>query len=203
MRHDFIGSAVVGLLALSSATAQAGDLAIASAPKPVLVPSLSSALQLCTPIGMGMLHLPPVLTCFQMGTSASAFGAASFPVSSSMSRVSTALVTVPRTDDPTSGWNLTAFMSHQWTDRLRSEIGLCHLQLDTARAGSLRVADSQMMAASAGLSYSFFRGFDIGLEFQYANLRSKFGTVNLSSPLPGAPGEERNISTRLRVDRAF
>jgi hypothetical protein len=203
MRGIFIGSAVVGLLALSSVATQAGDLAIASAPKAVAPSNLSSSLQLCTPVGMGMLHLPPVLTCFQMGSSALSGLQSSFAVPSSMSRMSSALVAMPRADDPTSGWNLTAFMSHQWTDRLRSEIGVRHIQLDSLRGEALRVTDTQVTAASAGVSYSFFRGFDIGLEFQYANLRSKLGTLNLTSPLPGAPGEERNISTRLRVDRAF
>ena len=203
MRGIFIGSAVVGLLTLSSATARAGDLAIASAPKAVAPSNLSSSLQLCTPVGMGMLHLPPVLTCFQMSSSVTSGVHNSFAAPSSMSRMSSALVAMPRADDPTSGWNLTAFMSHQWTDRLRSEIGVRHLQLDTLRGDTLRVTDTQVTAASAGVSYSFFRGLDIGLEFQYANLKSKFGSVNLVSPLPGASGEERNISTRLRVDRAF
>ena len=204
MRQFFIGSAVVGLLTLSFTTAQAGDLAIGSASKPAnSSPSLSSALQLCTPLGIGLLQLSPVLTCFQMGSSARHTGPNIFLGSTSMGRLPRALVAMPRADDPMSGWNVTALMSHQWTDRLRSEVGVRHLQWDSMRGDALRVTDSQVTAASAGLTYSFLRGFDIGLEFQYANLKSKFGSISVAAPHAGAAGDERNISTRLRVDRAF
>lgn len=203
MRSNFIGSTVVGLLTLTTATAHAGDLAIVSVPKPSAPSSSVPSLQLCTPVGMGILHLPSVLTCFQMRSTPPSLAQSSFSFSPSMTGLSSALATAPRANDPTTGWNLTAFMSHQWTDRLRSEIGVRHMQLDVARSDSLRVTDGQVTAASAGVSYSFFRGFDIGLEFQYANLKSKFGSVSVAAPHPGGTGEERNISTRLRVDRAF
>lgn len=203
MRSIFIGSAVVGLLTLTTATAHAGDLAIVSAPKSSVQTSSVPSLQLCTPVGMGMLHLPSVLTCFQMGSTPSALTQGSFSFSPSITGMVNGLAAAPRANDPTTGWNLTAFMSHQWTDRLRSEIGVRHMQLDVTRSDSLRVTDGQVTAASAGVSYSFFRGFDIGLEFQYANLKSRFGSVSVAAPHPGATGEERNISTRLRVDRAF
>ena len=203
MRGFFIGTAVVGLLSLTTATAHAGDLAIASAPKASVQSFAVAPLQLCTPVGMGVLHLPSVLTCFQMSSAPASLAQSSFSVSPSVISMTGALTAAPRANDPTTGWNLTAFMSHQWTDRLRSEIGVRHTQLDVTRSDTLRVTDGQVTAASAGVSYSFFRGFDIGLEFQYANLKSKFGSVSIAAPHPGATGEERNISTRLRVDRAF
>jgi hypothetical protein len=201
MGRILIRSAVIGLLFFATGSSFAGDFSVAAAPMPAASSSQLQSLQLCAPLGFGSLRVPSILTCFQMSAAPAYHASNLVAFSSTMSRMSSAVLVNARPDISTAPWNLTAFMSQHWTDQLRSEIGLRHMQL--ASHDTLQMGEGQLVAASAGLSYSLLRGLDIGLEFQYANLKSKFGSVGLAAPHSTPSGEERNISTRLRVDRAF
>ncbi len=112
----------------------------------------------------------------------------------------------PWTVGSVAGWNVGAIFVHNWTGQLRSNFAAGYIEINppTAAANITTWGKGRLAVGAASLIYSPVRDLDIGLEFQYANVKNNVQNPTAAWVAAGRPGDSsNNYSTRLRVERAF
>ena len=102
-------------------------------------------------------------------------------------------------------------MTHFWAPRWRSNFTAGYVEVNPPIVQSANVGlqwgIGQLWEVAGSIIYSPVRDFDIGLEFQYANLKNNLQNAQLAPVTwlnAGRPGlTEDNWSTKLRVERTF
>ena len=113
--------------------------------------------------------------------------------------------------DTATGWNVAMAMTHFWAPQWRSNFTAGYVEVNPPNVQSTNVGvqwgKGQLWEVAGSIIYSPVRDLDIGLEFQYANLKNNLQNVSLTSITwqnMGRPGlTEDNWSTKLRVERTF
>ena len=117
--------------------------------------------------------------------------------------------------DNVTGWNIAAAFTHYWAPRWRSNFTAGYVELNppTLRDPGITWGRGQLQVYTASIIYSPVKDLDIGLEFQYANLKNQLQAINATgtttntdivNTLRGAGAlNEGNWSTKLRVERSF
>ena len=110
-----------------------------------------------------------------------------------------------------TGWNIGANFVHYWAPQWRSNFAAEYLAITppTAAANAgLQWGNAKYWTVSGSLIYSPAKDLDIGLEMQYANLKSNLQNAAASAGAgyiaAGMPGlSVNNVTTKLRVERTF
>jgi hypothetical protein len=117
--------------------------------------------------------------------------------------------------DNVRGWNVAAAFTHYWTQNWRSNFtaGYVVVNPPTIRDAGIAWGRGQLQVYTASIVYSPVRNLDIGLEFQYANLKNRLQVINgvgnttntdIVTTIRNAGAlHEDNWSTKLRVERTF
>ena len=122
------------------------------------------------------------------------------------------------TVDSVTGWNVAMAATHYWTPQWRSNFSAGYIEITpptVSGPGTLNPVTSpfqwgkgRVWEVMGSLVYSPAKDFDIGLELQYLNVKSRIQNATLAN-LPnfinaGSPGLSSNgWSTKLRVERQF
>ncbi len=113
--------------------------------------------------------------------------------------------------DTTTGFNIAMAMTHFWAPQWRSNFTAGYVEVNPPSVQNANVGlqwgRGELWEIAGSIIYSPARDFDIGLEFQYANLKNNLQNANLAPAFwvnAGRPGlNEDNWSTKLRVERTF
>jgi hypothetical protein len=114
----------------------------------------------------------------------------------------------PAVYDGTKGWNLAMAATHYWAAQWRSNFSAGYVEINppTVANGVATWGKGKLMEVAGSIIYSPAKDFDIGLEVQYANLKSSLQNLTPASTfvVVGSPGlSVSNYTTKLRVERAF
>ena len=114
--------------------------------------------------------------------------------------------TAPTAFGNVTGWNVNAAFTHYWASQWRSNFSTGYVEITPPTSTLTTWGKGKLWEVAGSIIYSPAKDFDIGLEVQYANVKSSVQNVLSSSAfaLAGSPGlSESNITTKLRVERSF
>ena len=114
-------------------------------------------------------------------------------------------VASPNTYGSTTGWNLATEYVHYWAPQWRSYVSAGYISLSppTSTVASTW-GNGKLWEVSGNLIYSPVKDMDIGLELQYANLKSKMQNPETKFVTAGQPGlNVNNYTVRFRAERGF
>ena len=116
----------------------------------------------------------------------------------------------PGVFDTTSGWNIAMAATHYWAPQWRSNFSAGYVEFSPPTAATsfttLTLGKGKLWEVAGSLIYSPAKDFDIGLELQYANMKAALQNASTTNAwaLAGSPGlKESNVTTKLRIERAF
>jgi hypothetical protein len=123
-------------------------------------------------------------------------------------RVDTNLIpTSATTFGAVNSWNVAAAFTHYWASNWRSNFTTGYVEINpptAAASAGTQWGKGRLWEVAGSLVYSPAKDFDIGLEVQYANLKSNLQNAPLAYIAAGSPGlSVNNWSTKLRVERSF
>ena len=111
------------------------------------------------------------------------------------------------TYDTTTGWNLSMAATHYWASKWRSNLTAGYVEINPPKSTLANTwGKGQLWEVTGSIIYSPAKDLDIGLEVQYANLKSALQNASTTNAwaLAGSPGlNESNVTTKLRVQRTF
>ena len=107
----------------------------------------------------------------------------------------------------TTGWNFAMAATHYWAAQWRSNFSAGYVEINPPTSTTVGAwGKGKLMEVAGSIIYSPAKDFDIGLEVQYANLKSSLQNLTPASAfvVAGSPGlSVSNYTTKLRVERAF
>ena len=111
------------------------------------------------------------------------------------------------TYDSTTGFNVAGLLTHYWTSQWRSNLSAGYVEFNPPTSAIANTwGKGKLWEVAGSIIYSPAKDFDIGLEVQYANLKSTMQNAGTTSAwaVAGTPGlSVNNYTTKLRVERQF
>ena len=106
-----------------------------------------------------------------------------------------------------TGWNIGANYVHYWASQWRSNFAAEYIAITpptAAAAAGTQWGNAKYWTVGGSLVYSPVKDLDIGLEMQYANLKSNLQNPTAAFVAAGSPGlSVNNVTTKLRIERTF
>ena len=107
--------------------------------------------------------------------------------------------------DSTTGWNFSMAATHYWAKDWRSNFSAGYVEMNPPTSTVATTwGKGKLWEVAGSIIYSPVKDLDVGLELQYANLKSKMQNPTAAFIAAGQPGlNVSNITTKLRVERTF
>ena len=110
----------------------------------------------------------------------------------------------PYTVGSTTGYNISAAMTHYWAANWRSNFDVGYVSISPPTSALTQWGNGREWVATGSLVFSPAKDFDIGVELQYVNLRNSIQNVSAAYVAAGNPGlNQSGWSSKVRVERAF
>ena len=107
--------------------------------------------------------------------------------------------------DSTTGWNFSMAGTHYWAKDWRSNVTAGYVEMNPPTSAIATTwGKGKLWEVAGSIIYSTVKDLDVGLELQYANLKSKMQNPTAAFIAAGQPGlSVNNITTKMRVERTF
>ncbi len=111
----------------------------------------------------------------------------------------------PNVYDGTTGWNVAMAATHYWAAQWRSNFSAGYVEMTPPTSTVATTwGKGKVWEVAGSIIYSPAKDFDIGLEVQYASLKSSMQNPTAAFVAAGSPGlSVNNYTTKLRVERTF